>query len=800
MTTAPTDKQKTDQIVAECLVKAAHVVLGSRSESTKQSHHPGKKSWFNLNIDEVAAASQAIDVWRTDINSPAYIEVYLRPWGASEEQSGQHSTLGHHDICLQSNAFPSAVLLERWLFHYEPAIPDGNLQRRRAQLARLDPPAVYKRAVVMLRSLTSYVRLLPGYRMYRACKKSSSPARLGFCLLKGHQSSSGTAKTANLRHFSFTALDTPYGQLKLEVDYAPAAAVNFLEQSTSPGHQPDFIPDYVRGANPVDRRRSSDAVPRGGLTASLQGSQRPHSLRNPGPAEKAAAAADALQRPSSGLRRHSWSREVVRISPPSPSALTPFAGGNRPPLAAPSGVQNDASLVPSPSLPSPSPGQVSMSPLMQARMQRTTSTPAQPQVQSSWRLDLPDEAVQDSVPASTQSLSQQPVLCTSPPVQAAPSRAAAPRTTGTEPVCIPNSKLRVFSTNDLTSLGGGGGPGQGPRAATGGAQPVMVRQYGFPANQGSAPSSAPASTGFMPPSGSRQVGLLKAVASKPPLSNSPSSGPGLLPPTPPNAPGHPFPGSSDAGSSSSSATFAYMPSGSPQLPFAFTPSPHSLPTLAGQGSMKSSYLSPSPPISGRDISALAVIRRPSWSGAARTSSYDGSTAAAGPQGVNMGSPMQDSLDSSFFGSSAARQMLRPGSAAPHSAISASMALILPNTGGLQGSTTASFTAPRLTYHQEPDMAAMPAEESESDILPFAIDGDNGPAGDAMQGNPDLQPGTVCSAEAVVKWLEVHPYLHAAQHSNRTTAHSEQQPMLDAQQELERLSPIVQSALAEQELQ
>lgn len=80
------------------------------------------------------------------------------------------------------------------MFHFEPSPPDGNLQRRRAQLARLDPPAVYKRAVslvprythcmahtvsdryagvsqvVMLRSLTSYTRLLPGYRMYRACK------------------------------------------------------------------------------------------------------------------------------------------------------------------------------------------------------------------------------------------------------------------------------------------------------------------------------------------------------------------------------------------------------------------------------------------------------------------------------------------------------------------------------------------------------------------------------------------------------------------------------------------------------
>ena len=54
----------------------------------------------------------------------------------------------------------------------------------------------------------------------------------------------------------------------------------------------------------------------------------------------------------------------------------------------------------------------------------------------------------------------------------------------------------------------------------------------------------------------------------------------ILPPTPPNAPYHPVPGSSETGSSSSSATYAGLLSGSPQLPFAFTPSPHSLPTLA----------------------------------------------------------------------------------------------------------------------------------------------------------------------------------------------------------------------------
>ena len=91
-------------------------------------------------------------------------------------------------------------------------------------------------------------------------------------------------------------------------------------------------------------------------------------------------------------------------------------------------------------------------------------------------------------------------------------------------VRIPNSKPRVFSSDDLTSLGPSAWSDRGGGARAGAPETVMVRQYGFPSCQGSAPSSAPASTGFVPPAANRQVGLLKAVAAKPPLSNSPSSG------------------------------------------------------------------------------------------------------------------------------------------------------------------------------------------------------------------------------------------------------------------------------------
>ena len=62
--------------------------------------------------------------------------------------------------------------------------------------------------------------------------------------------------------------------------------------------------------------------------------------------------------------------------------------------------------------------------------------------------------------------------------------------------------------------------------------------------------------------------------------------------------------------------------------------------------------------------------------------------------------------------------------------------------GHGGSSSASYTAPRLTYPQEPDLAGLHAEESELDILPFAIDGDAGASLDVTSPSADAQTGAV----------------------------------------------------------
>ena len=67
---------------------------------------------------------------------------------------------------------PGRRLLERWTLSYAASEAQQG-QQGRASASRLEPAAVYKRMVIAMRSLFSYVRVLPTYRLYKACAVSS---------------------------------------------------------------------------------------------------------------------------------------------------------------------------------------------------------------------------------------------------------------------------------------------------------------------------------------------------------------------------------------------------------------------------------------------------------------------------------------------------------------------------------------------------------------------------------------------------------------------------------------------------
>jgi hypothetical protein len=118
--------------------------------------------------------------------------------------------------------------------------------------------------ILLIRSLYSYVRVLPAYRMYRACKRhggelfntsytlsttadpSMQPmhpwpqqqqqAQRSAAHAGGGPSSSSSSgpQGGRMCHFAFSPVETLGGSFSIHVDYQPATTVHILEVSSSP--------------------------------------------------------------------------------------------------------------------------------------------------------------------------------------------------------------------------------------------------------------------------------------------------------------------------------------------------------------------------------------------------------------------------------------------------------------------------------------------------------------------------------------------------------------------------------------
>lgn len=108
--------------------------------------------------------------------------------------------------------------------------------------------------ILLIRSLYSYVRVLPAYRMYRACKRhggelfntsyglstTADPSILPlhqWASQQQQQQQQASSAAAGINssnggrmcQFGFTAVETPGGSFSIHVEYQPATTVHILE-------------------------------------------------------------------------------------------------------------------------------------------------------------------------------------------------------------------------------------------------------------------------------------------------------------------------------------------------------------------------------------------------------------------------------------------------------------------------------------------------------------------------------------------------------------------------------------------
>lgn len=311
---------KMEQIITEFFAKSLHIILESRcpfmssrnfsgeqlnspssSASSSSSMRPRDK-WFNLALRDCPAALENIDFWRQSNLEPMVVDVVLvqRPLNWDYVSTSPKVALERN--LSSKERFPfvwksdsdefgcdgnSEKIIERWVVQYESkkGCKEGYLGNKRS--SSTSSHAVYKKSILLLRSLYVTVRLLPAYKIFREIN-SSGQIRT-FSLI--HRVSSSVeplirSDEAEMQQFMFTPVDTSCGKLRISLLYLPSISDATSESSTP--MSPQFIPDYVGSplADPL-KMLPSVPMPQYSLSSSPFG------------------------------RRHSWSYDTSRASPPS---------------------------------------------------------------------------------------------------------------------------------------------------------------------------------------------------------------------------------------------------------------------------------------------------------------------------------------------------------------------------------------------------------------------------------------------------------------------------------------------------
>ncbi|KAF2744141.1 hypothetical protein M011DRAFT_409355 [Sporormia fimetaria CBS 119925] len=185
--TEPT-KTKINQVIQNFFTKSALTIVSSRVTLPQAFNRNGElryNRWFNVVLEETDVLAHDLSEWKsTDAvdgpHSRLCIEIYLDVRGLGPKQSLViHDSEGKRwDVAdALENLGPAArgpkstqIVLERWMVYI------GDKDTTRPSELQDTLPNVYKKAVVLFRSLYAYCRLLPAFRYSRALAKQ--PANL----------------------------------------------------------------------------------------------------------------------------------------------------------------------------------------------------------------------------------------------------------------------------------------------------------------------------------------------------------------------------------------------------------------------------------------------------------------------------------------------------------------------------------------------------------------------------------------------------------------------------------------------
>ncbi|KAL2870791.1 putative autophagy protein Atg13 [Aspergillus lucknowensis] len=239
---------KLNQIISNYHTKAALLILHSRVELppsfNKGSDTPRVNRWFNVEVEETDVLKEQLKTWRTcdatdNRPPPLIIETYLdtkglthnqtlvaldengKRWDVLESLAGSRSSQS-----VEPSSRADDVILERW--RVELGEMPGKLPTDLGSLL----PTVYKKSIVLFRSLFTYSKFLPAWKfLKRNGRFRANPAlRIKYRIL-GEQSARDLSKPDRLTiplyegaskvidTYSFGVTESPAGPFSVQVTY-----------------------------------------------------------------------------------------------------------------------------------------------------------------------------------------------------------------------------------------------------------------------------------------------------------------------------------------------------------------------------------------------------------------------------------------------------------------------------------------------------------------------------------------------------------------------------------------------------
>ncbi|TVU26764.1 hypothetical protein EJB05_29324 [Eragrostis curvula] len=256
-----------EQVITEFFAKSLHIILESRSpyDSSRNFTRPSPPSsplsgsqprdrWFNLALRDCPAALENFDLWRQSNLEPLVIDIVLL-----QRDNTRTSSAGGDRI------------IERWVIKYETTKSgsgSGNGSKnsgRRSRSSSGENHSLYRRtyngSMVLLRSLYLMVRLLPAHNLFQELNSSGRIRPLSL----SHKISSFVEpftreEDAEMKHYSFSPIETLFGHLSLSVSYVPVLELAAPESPTP--LSTELIMDYV-GSPKTEFLRKLNSLPSG---------------------------------------------------------------------------------------------------------------------------------------------------------------------------------------------------------------------------------------------------------------------------------------------------------------------------------------------------------------------------------------------------------------------------------------------------------------------------------------------------------------------------------------------------------